>query len=64
MYKKLPYQPPRGDPGDCQVVGGNGEPVDLKKFTILEVTLGTTLMWHEFGVVLNLLHEVLIDADV
>ena len=48
VYKKLPYQPPISDPGDCRVIGGNGEPLDLKGFTILPVNLGTTLLWHEF----------------
>ena len=37
-YKKLPYQPPIRDPGDCRVIGGNGEPLDLKGFTVLPVT--------------------------
>ncbi len=60
----LPYQPPIRDPGDCRVIGGNGEPLDLKGFTVLPVTLGTTLLWHEFGVIPNLPLEVLIGADV
>ena len=64
IYKKLPYQPPIRDPGDCRVIGGNGEPLDLKQLTVLPVTLGTTLLWHEFGVVPNLPLEVLINADV
>ena len=64
VYKKLPYQPPIKDPGDCRVIGGNGEPLDLKGFTVLPVTLGTTLLWHEFGVVPNLPLEALIGADV
>ena len=64
VYKKLTYQPLIRDPGDCRVIGGNGEPLDLKGFTVLPVTLGTTLLWHEFGVVPNLPLEVLIGADV
>ena len=36
----------------------------MKKFTVLPVTLGTKLLWHEFGVVPNLPLEVLIGADV
>ena len=64
VYKKLPYQPPIRDLGDCRVIGGNGEPLNLKGFTVLPVTLGTKLLWHEFGVVPNLMLEVLIYADV
>ena len=64
VYKKLPYQPRIRDPGDCRVIGGNGELLDLKGFTVLPVTLGTTLLWNEFGVVPNLPLEVLIGADV
>ena len=64
VYKKLPYQPPIRDPGDCRVIGGNGEPLDLIGFTVQPVTLGTTLLWHEFGVVPSLPLEVLIVADV
>ena len=64
IYKKLPYKPSIKNPGDCRVIGGNGEPLDLKGFTVLPVTLGTRLLWHEFGVVPNLPLEVLIDAYV
>ena len=64
VYKMLPYQPQIRDPGDCRVIGGNGKPLDLKGFTVLPVTLGTTLLWHEFGDVPNLPLEVLIGADV
>ena len=44
LYKKLPYQPLSRDPGDCRVIGGNGEPLDLKGFTVLSVTNGTILL--------------------
>ena len=64
VYRKLPYQPPIRDPGDCRVIGGNGEALDLKGFTVLPITLGTALLWHEFGVVPNLPLEVLIGADI
>ena len=56
--------PPIRDPGDCRVIGGNGEALDLRGFAVLPVTLGTTLLWHEFGVVPNLPLEVLIGADI
>ena len=46
VYKKLQYQPPIRDPKDCRVVGSNGDPLDLKGFTVLSVTFGTTLLWH------------------
>ena len=55
VYRKLPYQPPIRNPGGCRVIVGNGEPLDLKKFAVLPITLGTILLWHEFGVVPNLL---------
>ena len=64
IYRKLPYQPPIRDPGDCRVIGGNGKPLDLKGFTVLPVTFGSTLLWHEFGVVPSLQLEVLIGADI
>ena len=46
------------------VIGGNGEALELKGFSVLPVSFGTTLLWHEFGVVPNLPLEVLIGADV
>ena len=61
IYKKVSYQPPIRDPGDCQVIG---EPFELKGCTVLPITLGTTLLWHVFGVVPNMPLEVLIGADV
>ena len=36
----------------------------MKGFAVLPITLGTILLWHEFGVVPNLLLEVLIGADI
>ena len=30
IYKKLPYKPQIWDPGNCQVIGGNYECLDLK----------------------------------
>ena len=64
VYTKLPYQPPIRNPVGCRVIGGNGEPLDLKGFAVLPITLGTILLWHEFGVVPNLPLEVLIGADI
>ena len=64
VYKKLLYQPPIRNPGECRVIGGNGKPLDLKGFAVFKVTLGTILLWHEFGVVPNLSLEVLIGADI
>ena len=46
------------------IISGNGEALDLIGFAVLPVTLGTTLLSHEFGVVPNLPLEVLIGADV
>ena len=64
VFKKLPFQPPIRDPGEVRVIGGNGEALDLKGFAVLPVTLGTSILWHEFGVVPDLPLEVLIGADV
>ena len=44
VYKKLPYQPPIRNPGGCRVIGGNGEPLDLKGFAVHPITLGTILL--------------------
>ena len=64
MYLRLPFRSPIQDPGDIRVIGGNGEPLELKGFAVLPVSLGTTLLWHEFGVVPRLPLEVLIGADI
>ena len=64
VFKRLSFQPPISDPGDLRVIGGNGEALDLKGFTVLPISLGFNLIWHEFGFVVNLPLEVLIGADV
>ena len=64
VYKKLPYHSPIRNSEYCRVIGGNGKPLDLKWFTVLPVTHGTTLLWHEFRVVTNLTLELLLGADV
>ena len=64
VFNKLPYQPLIREPGDCRVIGGNGEALELRGFAVLPVTLGANLLWHEFGVVPNLPLEVLVGADV
>ena len=64
VYNRLPFKPPIRDPGDVQVIGGNGEALNLKGFAVLPVSLGTNLIWHEFGIVSNLPLEVLVGADV
>ena len=46
------------------MIGGNGKPLDLKGFAVLPISLGSNLIWHEFGVVPNLPFEVLIGEDV
>ncbi len=51
-------------PGNVQVIGGNGEALDLKGFEVLPVSLGMNLIWHEFGVVSKFPLEVLVGADV
>ena len=62
--KRLPFQPKIRDPGNVRVIGGNGEALDLKGFSVLPISLRSNLIWHEFGIVLNLPLEVLIGADV
>ena len=47
-----------------RVIGGNGEALDLKGFTILPFALSSNLIWHEFGVVPNHPFEVLVGAGV
>ena len=64
VYRKLPYQPPILNPGGCQVIGDNGEPLDLIGFAVHPITLDTILLWHEFGVLPNLPLQVLIGADI
>ena len=51
------------DPGDVRVIGGNGEPLELRGFAVLPVSHGTTLLLHEFGVVPRLPMEILMGAD-
>ena len=63
-FNKLPFQPRLREPGDVKVIAGNGEALDLRGFVVLPVSLGNTLLWHEFGVVPELPLEVLIGADV
>ena len=48
IYKKLPYKPTIRKPEESRIVGGIGEPLDLKGFTVLRVTLGSTLLLDEF----------------
>ena len=46
------------------MIGGNGEPLKLRGFTVLPVAFKATLLWHEFGFVPELPLEVLIGADI
>ena len=64
VFNRLLYKPPIRDPGDVTVIGGYGEALDLKSFAVLPVAFGSTLVWHEFGVVQNLPLEVLVGANV
>ncbi len=64
VFNRFPYKLPINDNGDFRVIGGNGEALDLKGFAVLPVSLGSNLIWHEFGVVPNLPLEVLVDADL
>ena len=49
---------------ETRVIGGNGEALDLKGFAVLPVALGSTLIWHVFGVVPNLPLEVLVGVNL
>lgn len=60
----MPYKPNIREYGDARILGGNSEALDLKGFAMLPVSLGSTLIWHEFGVVPNLAGEVLVKVDV
>ena len=64
VINRLLFKPLIKDPGDIRVIGGNGETLDLKGFAVLPVSLGSNLIWHEFGVVPNLPLEVHVGADV
>ena len=64
VFNRLPFKPPIKDPGDVRVIGGNIEALDLKGFAVLPVSIGSNLIWHEFGVLPNLPLEVLVGADV
>ena len=48
----------------CRVICCNGEPLYLKRLTVLSVLFSTNLVWHEFEIVLNFPFKVLIEADV
>ena len=64
VYNRLFYKPSIRGPKDVRVIEGNGEALDLKGFAVLLVALGSTLVWHEFGVVPKFSLEVLVGADV
>ena len=64
VYKRLPFQPPVRRPGDVRVIGGNGEALDFKGFTVFPISLRSNLIFYKFGIVLNLPFEFLIGADV
>ena len=64
VYDRLPFKPPVQDPGGVRVIGGNGEALELRGFTVLPVSIGNTILWHEFGVVPRLPLEVLVEADM
>ena len=63
-FNRLPFQPTLRSPGDVRVIGGSGEALHLKGFAVLPVSFGSTLVWHEFGVVKDLPLEALIGGDV
>ena len=63
-FSRLLFQPPLRPPGDVRVVGGSGEVLQIKGFAVLPISFGTTLVWHEFGVVKDLPLEALIGGDV
>ena len=63
-FSRLPFQPPLRPHGDVRVIGSSGEALHLKGFAVLPISFGSTLVWHEFGVVKDLLLEMLIGGDV
>lgn len=64
VYLKLPFQSPFRDFGDGRVIGVNGKALDLSRFSVIQVTVGMTLLWYNFGFVPNLPLEVFIGAAV
>lgn len=47
-----------------RIIGENCEVIDLKSFAVMLVSFGTTLVWHEFGVMFNLPLELLIETEI
>lgn len=64
VYKRLHYQTLIRDRKDVNVIGGNGDTLDVKGVTVLLVSLGSNRIWHEFGVVSKVSFKVFIKADV
>ena len=63
-FNKLPFQPPLTTKTDVHVIGGSGEELRIRGWTIIPVAFGAVLLWHEFSVVPNLPLEALIGGDV
>ena len=64
VFNTLPYQLVVRDPGNVRIIGGGGEALYLKGFAVFPVTLGTSLIWHEFGVLRGFPLELLISAEI
>lgn len=64
IYKTFPYYFLIRDLGECRVIGNNGEPHNLKLFTVYLFTFGKTLLWHKFRIVPNPPLDVVIGADI
>ena len=64
VFNRFSFKPPIKYPGDVRVIRGNGEALDLKGFAVLPVSLGSNLIWHEFGIMPTLPLEVLVSAYV
>ena len=64
LFWRLPFQPMFRDPGCVSVINVSGDLVKLKRFAVLPVSFGVTLVLHEFGEEPHLPLEVHLGADV
>ena len=44
VNKRLSFKPPNQNPGNVQIIEGNGEALDLKGFAMLLISLGSNLL--------------------
>ena len=64
VYNRLSYKHSIRDPKDVRMNGKYGEALDYKDFAVLPAAVGSTLVWHDFGVMPNFPLEVFLGADM